>query len=279
VQGLRKLGWIDGENVRIEVRWSGADRTLINAYASDLVGLFKPDVIFTVTSANLAALQRATRTTPIVFTGVSDPVAQGFVPNLTHPGGNITGFANPEFLIAGKWVDLLKQMVPSIAQVTLVYNLDTSPQSIHFVSAAETAASTLGIAVTAAVVNSTAELEATLGHLSRKPNTGLIFPVGLFTTVRAKLIVETAARYRLPAIYADEAFMPEGGLMYYFNDQSEPYRLAPFYVDRILKGTKPGDLPVQLPKTFRLVVNRKTASALGIDVPLALLLAADEVIE
>jgi putative ABC transport system substrate-binding protein len=279
VLGLRKLGWVDGENVRIEVRWSGADRSLIDAYASDLVGLFKPDVIFTVTSANLAALQRATPTIPIVFTGVSDPVAQGFVPNLTHPGGNITGFANPEFSIAGKWVDLLKQMVPSIARVALVYNLDTSPQSIHFVSAAKAAAPSLGVSVTAAVVNSTEELAATLGRSAREPNTGLIFPVGLFTTLRAKLIVQTVARYRLPAIYADEAFMPEGGLMYYFNDQSEPYRLAPFYVDRILKGTNPSDLPVQLPKTFRLIVNRKTASALGIDVPLGLLLAADEVIE
>jgi putative ABC transport system substrate-binding protein len=279
VLGLRKLGWIDGENVRIEVRWSAADRSLIEAYASDLVGLFKPDVVLTATTANLAALWRATSTIPIVFTSVSDPVAQGFVPNLTHPGGNITGFANAEFSIAAKWVNLLKQMAPLTARVALVFNPETSPQSKMFVSAAEAAAPSLGVKVITAAVNSTSEIEATLTRLSREPNTGLIFPVGLFTILRAKLIVETAARYQLPAIYADEAFMAEGGLMYYYNDESEPYRLAPFYVDRILKGIKPGDLPVQLPKTFRFIVNRKTASALGIDVPLGLLLAADEVID
>jgi putative ABC transport system substrate-binding protein len=279
VQGLRKLGWVDGENMRIEVRWSAGDRSLIEAYASDLVGLFKPDVLVAASTANLAALQRATSTIPIVFTTVSDPVEQGFVPNLTHPGGNITGFANPEFSIAGKWADLLKQMAPSIARVALVFNLETSPQSKLFVRAAEAAASSLGVEVIAAPVHSTAEIETTLVRLSREPNIGLIFPIGVFTRLRAKLIVEAAARYRLPAIYADEPFMAEGGLMYYYSDSSEQFRLAPFYVDRILKGTKPGDLAVQLPKRFRSIVNRKTASALGIDVPLGLLLAADEVIE
>jgi putative ABC transport system substrate-binding protein len=274
--GLRKLGWIDGENIRVEVRWSAADRSLIDAYASDLVGLFKPDVLLTATTANLAALKRATSTIPIVFMAVSDPVAQGFVPNLTHPGGNITGFANAEFSIAAKWVDLLKQMAPSIARVAFVFNPETSPQSKLFVSAAEANAPSLGVKVITAQVASAAEIEPTLAQLSREPNTGLVFPVGLFTILRAKPIVETVARYRLPAIYADQAFMAEGGLMYYYNDESEPYRLAPFYVDRILKGTKPGDLPVQLPKTFRFIVNRKTASALGIEVPLGLLLAADE---
>jgi putative ABC transport system substrate-binding protein len=279
VQGLRKLGWIDGENIRIEVRWNAGDRSLIEAYGSDLVGLFKPDVLLAASTANLAALQRATSTIPIVFTTVSDPVAQGFVPNLTRPGGNITGFANPEFSIAGKWADLLKQMAPSITRVALVFNLETSPQSKLFVHAAEAAAQSLGVEVIAAPVHTTEEIETTLLHFSHEPNIGLVFPIGVFIRLRAKLIVETVARYRLPAIYADEAFMPEGGLMSYHNDWSEQYRLAPFYVDRILKGTKPGDLAVQLPKTFRFIVNRKTASALGIDVPLGLLLAADDVIE
>jgi putative tryptophan/tyrosine transport system substrate-binding protein len=279
VQGLQRLGWIDGENIRIEVRWSAADPRLIEAYASDLVGLFKPDVLLSATTANLAALQRATRSIPIVFVEVSDPVAQGFVPNLNRPGGNITGFANPEFSIGGKWVDLLKQMAPSIVQVAFVYNLETSPQSALFATAAEAAAPSLGVQVVRAAVDSTAELEATLERFARLPNAGLVFPIGLFTTLRTKLIVETVARYRLPAIYAAESFMAEGGLMYYFNDLSESYRLAPYYVDRILKGAKPGDLPVQLPKKFTLIVNRKAASALGIDVPLGLLLAADEVIE
>jgi ABC-type uncharacterized transport system substrate-binding protein len=279
VQGLRKLGWIDGQNLQLEVRWSAGDLTRMEAYATDLVGLFKPDVLLINTTSNLVALQRATRTIPIVFTAVSDPVEQGFVPNLTRPGGNITGFANPEFSIAGKWADLLKQMLPSLTRVALVFNPETSPESKLFVSAVEAAAPSLGVEVMTAPVHSTAEIEATLARLSREPNIGLIFPTGVFMGLRAKLIVETVARYRLPAIYSTETFMAEGGLMNYRNDQSEPFRLAPFYVDRILKGTKPGDLPVQLPTKFKFIVNRKTASALGIEVPLGLLLAADEVIE
>jgi putative ABC transport system substrate-binding protein len=170
-------------------------------------------------------------------------------------------------------------MVPSIEQVALVYNPETSPQSVLFATAAETAAPSLGVQVVRAAVHSTVELEATLERLARLSNAGLIFPIGLFTTLRSKLIVDTVARYRLPAIYAAETFMTEGGLMYYFNDLSEAYRLAFYYVDRILKGTKPGDLPIQLPKTFKLVINRQTATALGVDVPLGLLLAADRVIE
>ena len=279
MQGLRKLGWIDGQNLQMEARWSAADSTLIQAYASDLVALFKPDVLLSVTTVNLAALQRATSTIPIVFTGVSDPVAQGFVPNLAHPSGNITGFANPEFSIAGKWADLLKQMKPSIARVALVFNPEASPQSKLYVSAVEAVAASLAIDVTAAPVQSATEIETTLARLSREQNVGLIFPFGSFVRSRAKLIAETVARYRLPAIYTDEVFMAEGGLILYFNDQSEQFRLAPFYVDRILKGTKPGDLSVVLPTRFRLIVNRSTARALGIDVPLGLLLAADEVIE
>jgi putative ABC transport system substrate-binding protein len=278
-QGLRKLGWIEGQNLQIEVRWSAGDPTRMEAYASDLVGLFKPDVLLANTTGNLAALQRATKTIPIVFTSVSDPVEQGFVPNLGHPAGNITGFALLPFSVAGKWADLLKQIVPSIARVALVFNPEASPQSRLFLSALEAAAPSLGVEVMTGPVHSTAEIEATLARLSREPNIGLIFSTGSFTSSRAKLIVETVARYQLPAIYAESDYMDEGGLMQYSNDTSEPYRLAPFYVDRILKGTKPGDLPVQLPTKFKFIINRKTATALGIDVPLGLLLAADEVIE
>src|SRR5262249_45487649 len=166
VQGLQKLGWIDGENIRIEVRWSAADPRLIEAYASDLVGLFRPDVLLSATTANLTALRRVTRSIPIIFVEVSDPVAQGFIPNLSHPGGNITGFANPEFSIGGKWLDLLKQMAPSIMQVAFVYNLETSPQSALYAMAAEAAAPSLGVQVVRAAVNSTAELEATLERLA-----------------------------------------------------------------------------------------------------------------
>jgi putative ABC transport system substrate-binding protein len=278
MQGMHKLGWIEGQNLQTEVQWSAADPSLIQAFATDLVGLFKPDVLLSHSTVNLAALQRATRTIPIVFLGVADPVEQGFVPSLVHPGGNITGFANTEFSIASKWADLIKQMVPSISRVAMVFS--TEPQSRLFLRAVEAAAPSLGVEVMTAQVFSTTELEATLARLSREPNIGLIF-TGAFLSLHAKLIVETVARYRLPAIYGtqDDVFMAEGGLMHYNNDPSEPFRLAPFYVDRILKGAKAGDLPVQLPTRFKLIVNRKTASALGLEVPLGLLLAADEVIE
>jgi putative ABC transport system substrate-binding protein len=279
MQGMRKLGWIEGQNLQTEVRWSAADLSLMEAYATDLVGLFKPDVVLCAGTANLAALQRATRTIPIVFSGVADPVEQGFVQNLAHPGGHITGFASFELSIAGKWADLLKQMVPSITRVALVFNPETSPQSRLYVSAVETAAPSLGVEVMTAPVHSTAEIEATLARLSREANIGLIVPNGTFTRLRAKLIVEIASRYRLPAIYAQDEYMAQGGLMQYTPNTSELGRLAPFYVDRILKGTKPGDLPVHLPTRFKLIINRKTASALGIEVPLGLLLAADEVID
>jgi putative ABC transport system substrate-binding protein len=241
------------------------------------VDLFKPDVLLSQSSLNLAALQRATSTIPIVFLSVADPVEQGFVPNLTHPGGNITGFGNPEFSIAGKWADLIKQIAPSITRVAFVFPPE-EPQSRRFLRAVEVAAPSLGVDVMAAPVHSTVELEATLAPLAREPNIGLIFS-STFPSLGIKLIVDTVARYRLPAIYVDEVATAEGGLMHYFSDYSEQFRLAPFYVDRILKGVKPGDLPVQLPTKFKLTINRKAASALGLEVPLGLLLAADEVIE
>jgi putative tryptophan/tyrosine transport system substrate-binding protein len=276
---MRKLGWIEGQNLHTEVRWSAANPSLIQAYATDLVGLFKPDVLLSHSTVNLAALQQATRTIPIVFLSVADPVEQGFVPSLAHPGGNITGFSNPAFSIASKWTDLIKQMMPSITRVAFVFNPE-EPQNRLFLRALETTAPSLGVDVMAAPVYSTVELETMLARMAREPNIGLIF-TGAFLSLRAKLIVETVARYRLPAIYGtvDENFMAEGGLMHYLNDPSEPFRLAPFYVDRILKGAKAGDLPVHLPTKFKLTINRKTASALGIEVPLGLLLAADEIIE
>jgi putative ABC transport system substrate-binding protein len=274
--GLRKLGWTDGKNLQVAVRWSGGDPSRMEAYATDLVELFKPDVLLTSTTGNLVVLQQVTKTIPIVFVGVADPVEQGLVPNLTKPGGNITGFASPEFSIAGKWVDLLKQMVPTIARVAFVFDSDAAPQVARYVSAAEAVALSLGVRVMTAAAH-TAEIEPTLARLSREPNIGLIFAGG--TTLRAKQTVETVARFRLPALYVNERYMAEGGLMLYLSDTSDQYRLAPIYIDRILKGTKPGDLPVQLPKKFKFVVNRKTATALGIEVPLGLLLAADEVIE
>jgi putative ABC transport system substrate-binding protein len=281
MQGLRKLGWIDGQNLHLEVRWAAAEPTLIQAYSADLVELFKPEVLLSATTANLAALQRVTGSIPIVFVQIADPVEQGLVPSLAHPGGNITGFASNEFSVAGKWVYLLKQMAPSMARAAFLFNPETAPQSALYLRAAEAAGQSLGVEVMGVPAHGTADVEAALGRLAPEPNVGLIVSTGSFLTLRAKLIVESAARYRLPAICggSDEAFMAAGGLMQYATDPLESYRLAPFYIDRILKGAKAGDLPVQLPTKFKFIVNRKTASGLGIEVPLALLLAADEVIE
>jgi ABC-type uncharacterized transport system substrate-binding protein len=279
VQGMRKIGWVDGQNLRLEVRWSAGDPSLVQAYAHDLVDLLRPDVLLAASTANLIALRRATDTIPIVFLEVSDPVAGGFVPSLTRPGGNITGFANPEFSIANKWADLLKQMVPGLARVAIIYNPNISPQSRLHINALEAAAPSLGLEVMEAPVQSAGEIEGAVTRLSRTPNVGLIVPPDSFTRLNSKLLIDAAARNRLPAIYAHRAFIAGGGLMYYFGDQSEQFRQAPFYVDRILKGTKPGDLPVLLPTKFNFIVNRGTAKALGIEVPLGLLLAADEVIE
>jgi putative ABC transport system substrate-binding protein len=279
MQGIRERSWIEGQNLETQVRWGEGDPRLIRAYAKDFVDFFKPDVLLSQSTVTLAALQRATGTIPIVFLSVADPVDQGFVPNLTHPGGNITGFGNPEFSIAGKQVDLIKQMAPSIMRIVLIFDPE-EPQNRLWVRAVEAAAPSLGVRVVAEPVRSTAEIETTLERVAREPNIALTVFSGPSLSVRAKLIVETVARYRLPAIYGgDEAFMAEGGLMYYFSDPSEPFRLAPFYVDRILKGAKPGDLPVQLPTKFNLIINRKTATALGIDVPPTLFALATEVIE
>jgi putative tryptophan/tyrosine transport system substrate-binding protein len=279
VQGLRKLGWIDGQTLRTVVRWSPNDVDSSKAYAVDLVELFQPDVLLAATTINLVALQRATRTTPIVFTQVRDPVAQGLASNLTHPGGNITGFANSDFSIAGKWADLLKQMVPGLRRVAVVSYQGASPQSKFYLNVLRAAAPSLGLEVMTAPLGNPTEIESALAGLSHEPNLGVIFTPSFTTREVMHLVVQAAARFRLPAIYGDPGSIAEGGLMHYGNDLFEQYRQAPYYIDRILNGTKPGDLPVQLPTKFKFAVNRKTANALGIEVPLGLLLAADEVIE
>ena len=276
MQGMRKLGWFEGENLETQVRWGEGDPRLIQAYADGFVNWFKPHVLLSQSTVSLAALQRETSTIPIVFLSVADPLEQGFVSSLARPGGNITGFGNPESSIAGKLADLIKQMVPSITRVAFVF--PEEPQSRLFLRAVEAAAPSLRVDVKAEPVHSTVEFEATLARLAGEQNIGLIFS-STFPSLGVKLIVETVAHYRLPAIYVEEIVTTEGGLMHYFNDPSEAFRLAPFYVDRILKGTKPGDLPVHLPTKFKLTINRKTATALGIEVPLGLLVTADEVIE
>jgi putative ABC transport system substrate-binding protein len=278
VQGLRKSGWIDGRNLHIDYRWNGGDAGRARAYAAELVGL-GPDVILSASTTNLAALQRATQTTPIVFMNVSDPVAQGFVPNLTRPGGNITGFSTFESSVASKWLDLLKQIEPGLARVAFIFNPATSPQSKIFVPAIETAAPSMGVDVLVAPINDATEIEPTIARYSHLPNVGLIFPTGTFTELHHAEIVDLVARYRLPAIYASRRYVNRGGLMFYGSDPVESARQAAGYVDRILKGAKPGDLPVQLPTNYKLVINLKAARALGIELPMGLLIRADEVIE
>jgi putative tryptophan/tyrosine transport system substrate-binding protein len=279
VEGMRKLGWTDGENFRLETRWSAGDVNLIQRYATELVQ-WNPDVLVVASSANLAAVRRATSTIPIVFTIVSDPVAQGFVSNLQHPGGNITGFGEDEAPVAAKWLDLLRQMAPRLTRCALVFNPETGPQYTIFLSAIKVASAWLGVEEVAAIpIHNLAEIEPAIASFSREPNGGLIVSTDSFLRRNVKLIVESAARNRVPAIYPTYEYVTAGGLMYYFADLTEQFRQAPFYVDRILKGAKPGDLPVQLPTKFRFAINRKTADSLGVEIPLGLLLFADEVIE
>lgn len=278
LQALRKLGWMDGQNVHIEYRWNAGDVERARIYAAELVAL-TPDVILSASTTNLTALQKSTRTIPIVFVQVSDPVAQGFVPNLAHPGGNLTGFAAFEPSIGGKWLDLLKQFSPGIVRVAVIFNPDTSPQSKLFMRSIETVAPSFGVEAIETPVHETADIEAAIDQFSRQPNGGLIFPSDSFTGIRSEGIVKLATHYRLPSIYAFASFVTSGGLMFYAPDYVDQFRQAAFYVDRILKGGKPGDLPVQEPTKYSLVISAKAAKALNIEIPLSLLMRADEVIE
>jgi putative ABC transport system substrate-binding protein len=277
-QTLQRLGWREGQNLHLDVRWSAGDPERIRAYAAELAGM-TPDLILASSSANLTALLRTTRTIPIVFVQVSDPVAQGFVSNLAHPGGNITGFSAFEPTMAGKWLDLLKQAAPGLARVAVIFNPDTSPQSKLFVPVVKASASSFAVEVIVIPIHAIADFEPTIASFSRHPNSGLIFPSDQSTSSHTDLILELVARYRLPAVYAVEAFARNGGLIYYGFDEGSQFRQAAIYVDRILKGVNPGDLPVQQPTRFWLIVNLSAARALGIELPIGLLLRADEVIE
>jgi ABC-type uncharacterized transport system substrate-binding protein len=277
-QQLRKLGWIDGQNLHIEYRWNEGDAARGRSYAAELVAL-APDVILSSSTANLIALQRLSPASPIVFVQVSDPVTQGFILSMARPGGNITGFAAYEFTIGAKWLDLLKQLVPAIDHVGVMSNPQTAPQSKLFMDSIEAAAPTFGVKVVATLVNSVSDIETAFANMSRQPNGGMVFPTDSFTGIHRKLIFDLATRHRLPAIYSNVTHVQEGGLMGYAIDYVEQFRQAAIYVDRILKGTKAGDLPVQTPTKYVLAINLKTVRALGIEVPLSLLLIANEQIE
>jgi putative ABC transport system substrate-binding protein len=281
VEELRDLGWVDGQKAHIDLRWGSGNADLEKSFAVEFVKL-SPDVILACGTANLTFLQQATSSIPIVFVQVSDPVAQHFVPNLTRPGGNITGFAAFEFSIGSKWIELLKQVAPTLERVGLLFNPDVSPQNEYLLQAMTKDAPAFGVEIVPLRIHSDAEIKAAMASLAERPNGGLVLPTDNYATSREKLISELALRHRLPSISGNESsFVEAGGLMYYGYQTSliGQYRAAADYVDRILRGAKPGELPIQLPTKFHFVVNIKTAKALGLTVPPSVFASADEVIE
>jgi putative tryptophan/tyrosine transport system substrate-binding protein len=276
-QALENLGWTDGGNARIDYRWGSADAARIRAYALELLGL-KPDVFLVSTALVLQPLQQLTRDIPIVFTQISDPVGSGFIASLAHPGGNVTGFTPAEFSMYGKALEVLKEIAPHVTRVAVMLNPEQKPQSGMW-RAIEAAAPTVRVQLTEAGVRNAAEIQRTIEGLAREPNCGLIVLPNPVTEGNRKLIIAMAARHRLPAVYAFPFFARDGGLISYGVDLADQYRQAASYVDRILRGEKSADLPVQQPTKFALVVNLKTAKALGLQIPEAFLLRADEVIE
>jgi putative ABC transport system substrate-binding protein len=276
-QALADLGWTDGRNVRIDLRQYGDDTNRMRAFAQDLVRV-QPDIIVTYGTPATAALQRATRTIPIVFASVSDPVASGLVARLNQPDGNITGFANYEASLGGKWLELLSEIAPGLKRAAIMFNPDTAPASI-FMPSLETAARSLKVVAIPAPVHSDAEIETAIIALGREPGGGLIIIPEIFTAVHRALVILAAARNNIPAVYPQSDFARDGGLLSYGVDLTDTFRRAASYVDRILRGEKPGDLPVQLPTKFEMVVNSRTAKALGLAIPPSILLRATEVIE
>ena len=277
VQGLQKLGWREGANLVIDYRYGADDSERIRLDAAELVGL-NPDVIWTSGGLGLLSLKRATHSIPIVFTGVYDPIGSGYVASLARPGGNITGFTLGEFSMGGKMLEVLKEVVPQVSRVAVILNLEQPPH-VAMWRAIEAMAPSFGVNLTATDVQDPAEVDRALEAFAREPNGGLIVLPGPITVNHRELILALAARHRLPAAYAFRFFVTSGGLVSYGADPFDQSRQAAAYVDRILKGAKPEDLPIQQPTKFELVINLKTAKALGITVPSSLLARADEVIE
>ena len=273
-----ELGWIDGRNVRIDYRWSAGSVERAHLFAKELVRL-NPDVLLGISTLATAALQQETRTIPIVFAVVTDPIGSGFVASLADPGGNITGFSSFETSVGGKWLELMHEVAPGVSRAAIIYNPDTAPYAKYFLDAFRAAASALGIEPIEAPVHGEAEAEAFVTKLGGEAGSGLVvMPDGSITNYR-RTIIALAARYRLPAVYSYGYFVADGGLMSYGVDGADLVRGAATYIDRILKGAKPSELAVQLPTKFELAVNLKTAKALGLSFPQTVLARADEVIE
>jgi putative tryptophan/tyrosine transport system substrate-binding protein len=276
---LQGLGWTEGRNIHIDYRWGGGDVERTHAYAAELVS-FKPDVIFVYAAAQLAPLSRETKTIPIIFVGASAPIEDGYIASYSRPGGNITGFTQYEPSIVGKWLAALKEVAPAIVRVALLVNPDTAPLGgTLYSNTFKNAAVTLAVEPIAANVHSASDIETAMATLGRQPDSGLIVAPETFTTTHRELIIALAAHHRLPAIYGLRPFPLSGGLMSYGPDTTDTMRRAASYVDRILRGENPAALPVQAPTKFEMIVNLKTAKALGLTVPNTLLVSADEVIE
>jgi putative ABC transport system substrate-binding protein len=276
-QALAGSGWTDGRNVRMDLRWYSGDINRMRALAQELVGL-QPDIIVTGTHPATVALQRETRTIPIVFATVADPVASGIVPRLDRPGGNITGFATFEASLGGKWLELLSEIAPGLKRTAIMFNPDTAPVSA-FMPSLETAARSLKMVLIISPVHSDVEIETAIVALGREPRGGLVIVPDVFTDVHRAPIISAAAQNNVPAVYWQSEFARDGGLLSFGPDRVDNWRRAATYVDRILRGEKPSDLPVQFPTKFEMVLNLKTAKALGLTVPQTLLVAANEVIE
>jgi putative ABC transport system substrate-binding protein len=276
-QGLQQLGWTDGRNVRIDTRWSAGDADEIRKYAAELAAL-APDVILATGSATLAPLLQATRTVPIVFTIVPDPVGAGLVDSLARPGGNATGFTWFEYATSGKWLELLKQIAPGVTRVAVLRD-PAIAAGLGQWGAIQAMAPSVGVEVIPVNVRDAPEIERAVAGFARSSNGGLILTASALAVVHRDLVIRLAARHKLPAVYHRRLFVTSGGLISYGPDLVDQYRQAAGYVDRILKGEKPADLPVQAPTKYELVLNLKTAKALGLEVPPTLLARADEVIE
>jgi putative ABC transport system substrate-binding protein len=278
VEGLAARGWTDGVNLHIQWRWTDGHRALADRYAAELVEA-SPQAILAITTPSVTALRRQTTTIPIVFASVTDPVGQGFVESLAHPGGNITGFTDFDPPMAGKWLEMLTQIVPRVGRAALLYNPVTAPFAAAMVRVVIAGAPALGVAVRTAPVRDDSQIEAVVADLAREPRGGLLVLPDSFTGIHEAAILGLTAQLRVPAVYWARAFAESGGLMSYGIDPIDPWRRAALYIDRIFKGATPGDLPVQNPTKFELLVNLAAAKALGVTFAPALLASAADVIE
>jgi putative ABC transport system substrate-binding protein len=274
---LKELGWVDGGNARFDVRWASGNLESFRSDAAELVGR-KPDILLANTSPAIIALQRQTTTIPIVFVQVSDPVGQGIVSNLAHPGGNVTGFSFVDFSVGGKWLALLKEIAPAVSRIAILYNPQTRSVA-PYQTFLQSAAKALGVALIDSPARDDNDIERVITSMNQRPTDGLCVIADPFTADHRVRIVELAARHRLPAVYPRRIFVADGGLMAYGTDVVDLFKSAAGYIDRILRGEKPGELPVQYPTRYELSINGKTAAALGVTLPPTLLARADEVIE